>query len=142
MRHFLVAVLGAVAFLSPPAFADVAPLDDDPINSSCRIYEMCRDFASTGTCTTGGDEIVLQGVGAAWIQLDTGGSTSGYTVNLRTCRIGHDSCGVANGVEVFGSDLTESASIGQATGTFQSLFVEVDSNAGGSVDAWLIVCRP
>lgn len=132
------AALAAVLGVASLAAADTAAPTVNRVGA-CLEYEVCTNIATTGTCTSGGDEVVVYIGKDATVALNVQGSTGTFTANLQTARQGHDASGGA-GQEVFATDLSGSSTVAWAAGPFQYTWVEVDSCSTCSVDAHLLVC--
>lgn len=138
MLRTLIVVLAALVCASP-AGSDTGAWGAVFVSSqNCTRFEVCRTFTTTGVCTNGADQVVINPVGNVCVSLSLEGSTGAAAANVETSRMGHDAA-AGVGVDLFASEVTPTT-LGQHCGPLDYLWIDVSANPGSDVDAFITVC--
>lgn len=136
------AILGLVPLLlAVPSWADVAPELLNRLSDGCATYVICPTTTSTGDCTRGGDEVVLQSHNRSRHFITSHRSTaSAYVCDLIASDLGHDA-GSGDGQDVSATSISETA----PTQSYESLnapylWVNCSTITGGNVTITDTLC--
>lgn len=121
------------------ALADESPDVVANLGSNGVVFKLCDAFASTGICTSGGDEIVLDTGGYSSIAIDFSQSTTTFTCDIKGNQVGYDAENDAqtlNSTSFSGSQFAITLE-----NTPRYVWITCSANGGGSVTATVLARR-